>query len=120
MEGVVPMPHSKQRGLGGDLWSNGGKELKSSRVRKSAEMIMISDSVPDGSWDFCIDPRNPKEAPSPIHKGGSNVLWCDAHVTWQHQKELVLFNIKNPSILFPVNSPTWNLVARRWNNDNQP
>jgi prepilin-type processing-associated H-X9-DG protein/prepilin-type N-terminal cleavage/methylation domain-containing protein len=119
MDGA-PTANSRQRGLGGDLWTAGGRELKASRVRKAAEVIMIADNVPDGSWDFCIDPRNPREAPSPLHKGGSNVLWCDGHVTWKHQKELVLFDLKNPNIKYPPKSPSWNLIAAQWNNDSKP
>jgi prepilin-type processing-associated H-X9-DG protein len=114
-----PTPSSRQLGLGGDLWTPGGRELKASRVRKSAEMIMIADNTPDGVWDFCIDPRNHKEAPAPIHNRGSNVLWCDGHVSWKHQKELVLFNPNNPSIVYPPNTPIWNQNAPQWNNDNK-
>jgi len=115
-----PTPSSRQRGLGGDTWDPGGRELKASRVRKSAEMIMIADATPDGQWDFNIDPRNPSEAPGALHKGGSNILWCDGHVSWKHQKELVLYDLKNPSIKYPPNSPPWNAIAPQWNNDNRP
>jgi prepilin-type processing-associated H-X9-DG protein/prepilin-type N-terminal cleavage/methylation domain-containing protein len=115
----VPLPGSKQLGLGGDVFDLGGRELKASRVRKPAEMIEITDGVPDGIWDYCIDPRNQNEAPSAIHKGGSNVLWCDGHVTWKLRKELVLFDLKNPAIKYPQGHPTWNVVAPQWNNDNK-
>jgi prepilin-type processing-associated H-X9-DG protein/prepilin-type N-terminal cleavage/methylation domain-containing protein len=108
-----------QRGLGGDLWTPDGRELKASRVRKPAEMIMIADNQPDGVYDFNIDPTDPKEAPGPLHKGGSNILWCDGHVTWKHQKELVLYDLKNPSIKFPIGSPPWNNNAAQWNNHNK-
>jgi prepilin-type N-terminal cleavage/methylation domain-containing protein/prepilin-type processing-associated H-X9-DG protein len=111
---------TRQRGLGGDLWDPGGMELKASRVRRSAEMIAIADGTPDGNWDFNLDPRDPKEAPGKLHKGGANILWCDSHVSWKHQKELVLYDLKNPSIKYPVGSPPWNLVAPQWNNDNKP
>jgi prepilin-type processing-associated H-X9-DG protein len=115
-----PTPQSKQRGLGGDLWTPGGKELKATRVKHPAEMIEIGDNTPDGVYDFNIDPRDPKEAPGNVHKGGANILWCDGHVTWKHQKELVLYSLKNPSIKFPVNSPPWNEIAPQWNNDHLP
>lgn len=113
-------PATRQRGLGGDLWDPGSRELKASRVRKSSDMILIADNNPDGDWDFNIDPRNAREAPGAIHKGGANVLWCDSHVTWKHQKELVLYDLRNPSIKYPVNSPPWNNIAPQWNNDNKP
>ena len=113
-------PDKKQKGLGGDLWVADARELKASRVRKPTEMIMIADNKPDGVYDFNVDPTDPEEAPSPLHKGGSNVLWCDGHVTWKHQKELVLFNLKNPSIKYPRGTPPWNEIAPQWNNDHKP
>jgi prepilin-type N-terminal cleavage/methylation domain-containing protein/prepilin-type processing-associated H-X9-DG protein len=117
---VKDTPTTKQRGLGGDLWDAGSRELKATRVKRPAEVIMIADNVPDGVWDFAIDPTNINEAPSPLHKGGSNILWCDGHVTWKHQKELVLFDPKNPNIKYPPKSPPWNDIARQWNNDGKP
>ncbi|MGB7159081.1 MAG: prepilin-type N-terminal cleavage/methylation domain-containing protein [Tepidisphaeraceae bacterium] len=108
-----------QRGLGGDLWETWGRELKATRVRRPAEVIMIADGQPDGIYDFNIDPTNVSEAPGPLHKGGSNILWCDGHVTWKPLKELVMWDPKNPNIKFPQNSPPWNLIARQWNNDNR-
>ena len=80
----------------------------------------MADNNPDGKYDFNIDPRDPTEAPQPIHKGGSNILWCDGHVTWKHQRELVLFDPNRPSIRYPQGSPPWNLVAPQWNNDFKP
>jgi prepilin-type processing-associated H-X9-DG protein/prepilin-type N-terminal cleavage/methylation domain-containing protein len=109
-----------QRGLGGDLWDPGGAELRAARVRKPAEMIMIADNQPDGRYDFNIDPTDPTEAPGPLHKGGSNVLWCDGHVTWKPQKELILFNPKNPNIKYtPGLIPAWDVIAMQWNNHNK-
>ena len=118
MDGA-PTVSSRQLGLGGDLWNPAGRELKASRVRKSADMILIADNNPDGHWDFNIDPREPTEAPGGLHRGGSNILWCDGHVSWKHQKELVLYSLKNPSIKYPPNTPIWNEVAPQWNNDNK-
>ena len=109
-----------QRGLGGDLWSPGSTELKASMVRKSAEMICIADNTPDGKFDFNIDPRDPKEAPGNIHRGGANVLWCDGHVTWKHQKELVLYRIDNINVKYPQGSAPWNAISPQWNNDGKP
>ena len=111
-----------QRGLGGDIGppytGSWGTELKAARVRKPAEMIMIADNQPDGDYDFNIDPTDPKESPGPLHKGGSNVLWCDGHVTWKHQKELVLYDLKT-KLKFPLNTPPWNANAAQWNNHNK-
>jgi prepilin-type processing-associated H-X9-DG protein/prepilin-type N-terminal cleavage/methylation domain-containing protein len=120
-----PTPSSKQRGLGGDVYDSGGKELKASRVRRAAEMIEITDrntNYPSTAIVYRqnIDPRDSNEAPEPIHKGGANVLWCDGHVTWKDLKELVLYDIKNPSIKYPFGSPVWSKNAAQWNNDNKP
>jgi prepilin-type processing-associated H-X9-DG protein/prepilin-type N-terminal cleavage/methylation domain-containing protein len=118
-----PPPDGTAKGLGGDL-NFGTKtkligEVKASRVKKAAEMIMIADNTPDGHWDFNIDPLDPSEAPGNIHKGGANVLFCDGHVVWMAQQEIVLYKVDNPSIKF------WNVgqginIGRMWNNDNEP
>ena len=114
-----PTTGSKQRGLGGDLWDPGSRELKATRVRKPAEMIAIADNKPDGHWDFAIDPKDWTESPQPIHNGGANFLWCDGHVTKMLQKEYVLHDLKNPTIKFPPNTAPWNKIAPMWNNDNR-
>ena len=119
--GGVANPNARQRGLGGDVNATGGRELKATRVRKPAEMIAIADNTPDGSYDFNIDPRNYKEAPGKIHRGGANVLWCDGHVTWKHQKELVLYDLNNINIRFAgPGDPRWKPIAPQWNNDGKP
>ena len=82
-------------------------------------MIEITDNQPDGVWDFNIDPTNPQEAPGALHKGGANILWADGHVTMKELKELVLYDVKNPTVHYPVNSPPWNKNAAQWNNDNK-
>jgi prepilin-type processing-associated H-X9-DG protein/prepilin-type N-terminal cleavage/methylation domain-containing protein len=121
LDDPTAVPATKQRGLGGDITNPKSRELKATRVRKAAEMICIADNKPDGSWDFAIDPKNPKEAPAPIHKGGANVLWCDGHVTWKVQKELIVYNPKNLNIQYsPGLVPAWDVIAMQWNNDNRP
>jgi prepilin-type processing-associated H-X9-DG protein/prepilin-type N-terminal cleavage/methylation domain-containing protein len=116
---------TKQRGLGGDVYVAGGRELKASRVRRASEMIEITDRNTDYpstavAYRYNIDPRDRFEAPQPVHKGGSNVLWCDAHVSWKHQKELVLYDLKNPTIQYPFGTLPWSLNAPQWNNDSKP
>lgn len=80
------------------------RELRASRVRRPSQMIAIADSVADGWSDYAIEPypndggaSNPDNNPGPlsrlpgrIHGGGANVLFCDGHVQWFSQAELVL------------------------------
>ena len=118
----VPTAQFPERGLGGDLYFGpySMKEVKAAQVRNPTEMITIADGVPDGVWDFAIDPTNPKEAPGAVHKGGANILWGDGHVTWHPQQEYVVYNVKNPNQKFAIGSTPYNNVARLWNRDNKP
>jgi prepilin-type processing-associated H-X9-DG protein/prepilin-type N-terminal cleavage/methylation domain-containing protein len=109
----------RQRGLGGDIIyptnpnpKQQFTELKASRVKKVSEMIAIADNTTDGSWDYNIDPRpqDSGEFPGKIHRGGSNVLFCDGHVDWYAQKDLI--NIKS-------SDPRGSAMNRMWNNDNE-
>ena len=113
-------PGTSQRGLGGDVDDPGGRELKATRVKKPVDMITIADNTPDGSYDFNVDPRNFKEAPGKIHRGGANILYGDGHVSWKHQKELVLYRLDNPTIRYPATSIQWQTIAPQWNNDHKP
>jgi prepilin-type processing-associated H-X9-DG protein/prepilin-type N-terminal cleavage/methylation domain-containing protein len=116
---IQPAPKDLQRGLGGDLWNANTPELKSGRVRKGAEMIAIADNTVDGVWDFNIDPMNPAEAPGKVHNKGCNVLFCDGHVQWYTQQEVVVYDVKTRALL-PTGTDQYNRVARMWNNDNEP
>jgi prepilin-type processing-associated H-X9-DG protein len=107
-----------QHGLGGDIWSAG--QLKAAKVRKAWDMILITDIKAVGNYCFNVDPVHYDERPSDIHRGGSNVLYCDGHVVWKHLKELVIWNVNNPSIKYPPNSVPWKQLAPQWNNDNKP
>ena len=100
-----------QRGLGGDLWNPNSREIKAARIKKGSEMIAISDNISDGSWDYNIDPQNPREYPGKLHNNGSNVLFCDGHVQWYLQKDLC--NVS-------TGTPSGQAMARMWNNDNNP
>jgi prepilin-type processing-associated H-X9-DG protein len=112
--GVGP-PRTEQRGLGGDIMSppkpdGWGRELRAGVVRKPAEMIAIGDATVEGSWDYNIDPTEPAQYPGKIHRNGANILFCDGHVEWFPQKQLV--NIKK-------DDPVGARMNRMWNNDNQ-
>ena len=119
--------YEQQRGLGADIIPGNRqmKEIKASRVKISADMIAIADNVADGVWDYNIDPRDPREAPGKIHAKGANVLYCDGHVAWSHQQDLVTFDVKqwerSQSLVYlNENSPEIILLRQKWNNDNKP
>lgn len=94
----------RQLGLGGDI--NVVGEVKESAVRKPAEMIMLGDSKPDGSFDGNIDPKNPLEWPSNRHNRRTTILFADGHA-------------ENPR-RFDVINPRDGRWRARWNNDNDP
>ena len=91
-------------------------ELRASRVKCPSDMIAVADTMSDGWGDFIISPmedyRNElgKSAwPGKVHRGGANVLFCDGHVAWYAQKDLILTG-------GPSNGPKIML----WNNTNVP
>lgn len=107
---------NEQHGLGGDLVQPlgpnlYGKELKAGHVRRPAEMIAIADSTTDTSWDFNIDPTEAAQYPGNIHRGGANVLFCDGHVQWFLQENLIHINKSDPAGA---------RMNQMWNNDNEP
>jgi len=122
-----PTPDSRlQKGLGGDIGALGlkVKELRAGQVKSASDMIAIADSTVDRVWDWNIDPREYQQWPGRIHGGrgkplppttpdpvkGPNVLFCDGHVEWHTQKEMVTLKIGGAA------AP----MASRWNNDNKP
>ncbi|HZN64425.1 MAG TPA: H-X9-DG-CTERM domain-containing protein [Tepidisphaeraceae bacterium] len=95
------------------------RELRASRVKVASQMIAITDSNVDGGWDYVITPsavvRNllgSHTAPGAVHRGGANVLFCDGHVQWYLQSELI------PAHGYTSGSDPQK--RRMWNNDNLP
>jgi len=124
--GLVTSDPRLQKGLGGDIppLAANCKEVRAGQVKVAADMIAIADATTDRSWDWNIDPLQFDQWPGRIHgsKGkplpatipdparGANVLFCDGHVEWHTQKELITLRINGqPSAMAP-----------RWNNDNKP
>ncbi len=108
---------SGNHGLGADVgFPNGTPYVKVGRVKKAAEMIAIADNTCDGQWDFNVDPWDLREAVGKIHNKGCNVLFCDGHVSWYAQQELMLVGPGAPS----SGTPRFTNTARMWNNDNEP
>lgn len=123
----VTQPNSPlvMRGLGGDqwgpyqdpinpsiIWQNGHRQLRANRIKVGAEMIAIADNHPTAAWDYNLDPTNPPEYPGNVHDGGSNVLFCDGHVDWYLQVDLVLTQGFSAASLSAHDQQ----VARMWNN----
>jgi prepilin-type processing-associated H-X9-DG protein/prepilin-type N-terminal cleavage/methylation domain-containing protein len=106
-QGTSSPPMSEQRGLGFEIVSrsvplsprdrDSMREVQASRVKVPSEMIAIADSTGDGVWDFSIiasitDVGNAARKPrwiGVLHRGGGNVLFCDGHVQWYLQRDLV-------------------------------
>ncbi len=89
--------HRPQLGLGAHVDNPWCAELKGSKVKLPSSMIAIADNSCDTSWDYNIGPHDNgspsrTEYPGKIHNGGANVLFCDGHVQWYLQKDLVNVN----------------------------
>jgi prepilin-type processing-associated H-X9-DG protein/prepilin-type N-terminal cleavage/methylation domain-containing protein len=87
--------------------------IRASQVRKPSEMIAVADSTTDGVEDYAITAAyfRPWQWPGKVHSGGANVLFCDGHVQWSLQRDLVYVEP-------PVR--TFKTTAMKWNNDNSP
>jgi len=114
------MPTERQLGLGGRLEPERPEsrliEMKASRVKNSSEMIAVADTVEVG---FCQGLTGyggaEHDVPGTIHRGGANVLFCDGHVQWYAQTDLVARGT-------PQQGPSQAAVRNRrlWNNTNSP
>ena len=94
-------------------------ELPVKFVRKPSQMIAIADTSADGWSDFVIEPGqggpHPTDHklsrwPGRNHAGGANVLFCDGHVQWYLQSDLV--NVE-------AHTPGARQMRRLWNNDHR-
>ena len=92
-------------------------EMAARRIRVPSEMIAVADSDGGGLtpfrllWrqDFAIFPdRTTDLLPGRLHGGGANVLFCDGHVAWYLQEDLVFDD--EPTA---ADAPK----VRMWNND---
>jgi prepilin-type processing-associated H-X9-DG protein/prepilin-type N-terminal cleavage/methylation domain-containing protein len=88
---------SPPRGLGGYMWdANANKQVPISQVKVPELMIAIADSTfdgkynQDGGWEGSkIGPRIDNDLPGSVHNKGANVLFCDGHVQWYLQADLI-------------------------------
>jgi prepilin-type N-terminal cleavage/methylation domain-containing protein len=102
------LANDPQLGLGGDI--NGGwfkGFVTESMVRSPANMIMLADAKPDGSWDGNFDATQQDQWPSNRHNRRSVLMCCDGHAEAARRHDMVDPRPDNP----------W---RRRFNNDNQP
>lgn len=114
-------PSPLHRGLGDIVtdsaagsMSSRARELRAGRVRYPADMIAITDTG-DGAPDLYVVPFSGNAAPGTIHNQGANVLFCDGHVSWYPQRNLVLTN-EFLMVILPAEYP----IRRMWNNNNEP
>ena len=118
----APVGHAlagTHRGLGiAFSWWNqrkAGGETAAARVRQPAEMIAIADVQSRSFQDFHLWPTaGTPNSPSDVHLGGANTLFCDGHVQWYLQSDLVL------PMPPPRDRPQYDRIARMWNIDNLP
>jgi prepilin-type processing-associated H-X9-DG protein len=105
----------------------GAGELRSRQVtsvKSSAEFMIMADTTAEGFCDFEVEsfedaqfvnnvPRSPllTIVPAKIHRGGANILFCDGHVQWSLQRDLIC---KSPYV------PEESAKQRLWNADNLP
>jgi len=94
-----------QLGLGGDIGIV--KEVSESTVKNPPEMLMLSDSKSDRSWDGDVDPREQDQWPANRHQGRTVVMFADGHSE----------AVRRRDIIDPAPGNIW---RRRWNNDNKP
>ncbi len=109
--GNVTSDITQLKGLGGDV-RPGYNELKASRVKVASEMIAIGDSAAGGGdWNFNLDPLEAPQNPSKLHRNGANILFCDGHVAWYTQKDLITIGSTATGASSQMN--------RMWNNDHE-
>jgi prepilin-type N-terminal cleavage/methylation domain-containing protein/prepilin-type processing-associated H-X9-DG protein len=70
---------------------------RASRVKVASDMIAVADATADGTWDTAISPYAYSWVPGRVHRGGANVLFCDGHVQWYIQDDLIVSSSDDPS-----------------------
>jgi prepilin-type N-terminal cleavage/methylation domain-containing protein/prepilin-type processing-associated H-X9-DG protein len=84
------------------------REVRDTKVVTPSNMIVIGDSLVDGSWDTWITPqqdRYPLSAPAKRHNQGAQIVFGDGHGSWVRQSDLLSTRPED---------------RRRWNNDHNP
>jgi len=99
-------PGPNQLGMGGDVNVAGVGEIKDSQVKRPSDMIVLTDSKPDGSFDGNIDAKEVDQWPSNRHERRTVLDFADGHSESALRKMVI-----------DPNNQMW---RRRWNNDNEP
>ncbi len=93
-----------------------GQLKRLNSVRYPAEFIVIADTGADAFGDLLLHPFFPRpglnDSLADIHRGGSNILFCDGHVQWHLASEMMIRG--SPVIAQEAQK------QRRWNTDNEP
>lgn len=114
-------PLAAQKGLGAYANEPGYDEdyrgeMRANRVHHPADMIAIGDTISNGTFALVglIAPSGKGIAAGPgrIHRGGANLLFCDGHVAWYLQKEVIEF--------YSVTPAEAARLVKMWNNDQLP
>jgi prepilin-type processing-associated H-X9-DG protein len=76
-------------------------------------MIAVLDTTADGIGDFGASgvPNHPAVYPGAVHNRGANVLFCDGHVQWYLQKDVMC----TENLFVQSELP----IGRMWNYDNR-
>ena len=102
----------------------GTHERPASKIRRAAEMIAVADGTGEreASLETWFDlelrpwpqppPGGPQLAlPGAVHRRGANVLFCDGHVQWYPQAELIDVDLSTPK---------GRRMSAMWNYDHEP
>ena len=94
-----------------------GGETRANQVMYPSEMIAIADGHGLARQDFHLFPFADPTIPGvrlKIHGGGVNVLFCDGHVQWHPESEVVL---PSPG---STDRARYDRLSRMWNFDGRP
>ena len=103
-------PKDWHQGIGSDGWDY--PYVTFAQVTRPGQQIAIAcNGEPDGSWDFNIDPFNPREMPGAWHRDGANIVFADCHVEWMLRADFV-----RPR----RGTPEGDEIIRLWNRNGKP
>jgi prepilin-type processing-associated H-X9-DG protein len=97
---------------GNDTLSIRSREPPTARVKKPEAMIAVADTgwANVMKYQALIRPNTLFGPVGNLHRGGSNVLWCDGHVDWRRMEEISYTEEEEQSNALKVSrvGPFWN------------